>query len=475
VGRGGSLGASRTPNGTRTVQTKSGAEVRMRSGGKPSDVHVAGRGMDIHHGLGGNRRVAVERPDHSRVVAERGGRGYVQRPYMHGGHEFGHRTYYEHGRAYDRFYRRYPYRGLYLDVYAPALYYAPAFYGWAYNPWVAPVAYSWGWGAAPWYGYYGFYFTPYPVYPSASAWLTDYMISTSLAASYQARADAAGASQAQALAASQTSGAVRLTPQVKDQIAAEVQRQIALENVEARSNAQNADPDPASSGIQRMLTDNQSHVFVAGREIDVVDTAGAECALSDGDALQLAGAPAPDATAATLTVLSNKGGAECRAGARVTVPLTDLQDMQNHMRELIDQGMADLQSKQGKGGLPAIPMSATAAPVKAGFAAAAPPPEPNVAAQINQQAQAADQAEKDALNEVVSGGPADAFGQVPARAPAAQPAGSATATVKLGQSPEEVTAALGQPARIVDLPTKKIFVYKDVKVTFAGGKVTAIE
>jgi hypothetical protein len=33
--------------------------------------------------------------------------------------------------------------------------------------------------------------------------------------------------------------------------------------------------------------------------------------------------------------------------------LTDLQEMQNHMRETIDQGLQDLQAKQGKGGLPA--------------------------------------------------------------------------------------------------------------------------
>ena len=129
----------------------------MRSNGRPGDVHVANRGMDIHHGLNGDRRVAVERGDHSRIVSERGGRGYVQRPYMYRGREYGHRTYYYHGRAYDRFYSRYPYHGVYMDVYSPAAYYAPGFYGWAYNPWAAPIRYGWGWGGNPWYGYYGYY------------------------------------------------------------------------------------------------------------------------------------------------------------------------------------------------------------------------------------------------------------------------------------------------------------------------------
>jgi hypothetical protein len=434
----------------------------MRAGGKPSDVHVANRGMDIHHGLTGNRRVSVDRPDHSRVVAERGGRGYVQRGYGFRGHDFDHRTYWAHGRAYDRFYRRYPYRGVYLDVYAPEYYFSPAFYGWAYNPWVAPVPYAWGFAAAPWYGYYGFYFNPYPVYPSASVWLTDYLISTSLADAYEARANAAAPV---AKNAPPPPNATALTPQVKDQIAAEVQRQIALENVEARSTAQNVDPDPASSGIQRMLTDNVQHIFIAGRDLDVLDATGTECALSEGDALQLTPPTAPGAAEVTLTVLSNKGGVECKGGAKVSVAIADLQDMQNHMREVIDQGMGEIQSKQGKGGLPTLPSSAGTAPVKAPFGAAAPPPEPNAAAEIQQQAQEADRAESETLNEITP----PTSGPSAANVPPPDPSGPA-----LGQSVAAVVASLGQPLRVVELGSKKIYVYKDKKITFADGKVTEI-
>ena len=154
--------------------------MRTRPNGSRAEFHDTKRGMDVHHGLDGRRRVSVERADHSRVYAERGGRGYVQRPYMYHGHEYGHRTYYYNGRAYDRFYNRYPYHGVYVYGYAPAVYYAPAFYGWAYNPWVAPVPYAWGYVGTPWYGFYGGYFTPYPVYPSASVWLADYLLSQSL-------------------------------------------------------------------------------------------------------------------------------------------------------------------------------------------------------------------------------------------------------------------------------------------------------
>jgi hypothetical protein len=46
------------------------------------------------------------------------------------------------------------------------------------------------------------------------------------------------------------------------------------------------------------------------------------------------------------------------------------------------------------------------------------------------------------------------------------------ASVQLGQTPDQVIAALGQPDKIVTLGTKQIYVYKDLKVTFVNGKVT---
>lgn len=446
------------PAGSHTVRTANGNEIRTRANGRPADVHVANRGMDIHHGLNGSRRVSVERADHSRIVADRRGHGYVQRPYMYHGHEFAHRTYYRDGRAYDRFYRRYPYRGVYVETYAPAFYYRPAFYGWVYNPWAVPVAYTWGFVGAPWYGFYGVYFAPYPVYPTASLWLTDYLISQSLAAAYQ---DQVAAAQAQAAAADAPPPAP-LSPEVKQEIADEVQRQIALENQEAQMSAQNQEPDPASSGIQRMMTDGVQHVFVAGSNIDVTDNNGSECSVGEGDALQLTGSPAPDATAATLVMLSSKGGVECPKGDTVSVAFTDLQDMQNHMRETISAGMGNLQTNQGKGGLPTVPASANAAPVKADFASTAPPPDADAANEINQQAQGADQAEQDALNQAPQTG-----GQSQAAA--------APKSITLGQSIDEVTASLGQPKSVVNLGSKKIYVYSDLKVTFQDGKVSDVQ
>ncbi len=267
------------------------------------DTHISHQGSatDIHHGSAGGRRVEVARADHSRIVAEGGRRGYVQQPYRFRNNEFAHRTYYVNGRAYDRFYARYEYRGAVLEVYAPVRYYPPAFYGWAYNtPW-APVPYAWGWAGDPWYGYYGAYFTPYGVYPNASLWLTDYLIAQSLQGAYQAQLDAQ-------IALTQPSppGQVALTLEVKQAIANEVQREVALENAEAQSNLQNADFNAQSSGVERLLTDGASHVFVVGGPLDLIDATGQECAVTEGDVLQLNAPPPSTAPDATLIVMFSK-------------------------------------------------------------------------------------------------------------------------------------------------------------------------
>ena len=48
-------------------------------------------------------------------------------------------------------------------------------------------------------------------------------------------------------------------------------------------------------------------------------------------------------------------------------------------------------------------------------------------------------------------------------------------TIQLGQSVDEVTAALGQPGKIVNLGAKQIYVYRDLKVTFLKGKVADVQ
>ena len=52
---------------------------------------------------------------------------------------------------------------------------------------------------------------------------------------------------------------------------------------------------------------------------------------------------------------------------------------------------------------------------------------------------------------------------------------SESSTVKLGQTPKEVEAILGQPEKRIDLGTKLIYAYKDMKIIFVDGKVSDVQ
>jgi hypothetical protein len=49
------------------------------------------------------------------------------------------------------------------------------------------------------------------------------------------------------------------------------------------------------------------------------------------------------------------------------------------------------------------------------------------------------------------------------------------ASIKVGQTIDQVVAAMGQPKSIVDLGAKKIYVYEGIKITFVSGKMTTAE
>jgi hypothetical protein len=91
--------------------------------------------------------------------------------------------------------------------------------------------------------------------------------------------------------------------------------------------------------------------------------------------------------------------------------------------------------------------------------------------------------------QTAAGGQGDAPGPPPAPAAPAEPAPAPMAaippppppsdtpppTITLKETKAQVLAAFGQPTRVIDLGVKKIYVYKDMKVTFVNDKVTDIE
>jgi hypothetical protein len=434
------------PGGRDVVHSPNGSQVHV-VGGRVAEVHTS-NGAIIHHAPDGRTHVEMVRPGGRVVVVSARGNGYVQRPVMVGGRTYVQRTYVVHGVVVPRVYRTYAYRpGLVLNVYAPMRYYRPGFYMYAYNPWNRPVVYSsWGWGGSPWYGYYGGYFAPEPMYRSPAFWLTDYMIAATLDQAYQDRM-----ASNQSMQAGYVPSGPGLSPDVKQLVADEVSRQLHQEQAEAQSPAATANANPFGG--------DAPHVFVANASVEAV-SGDQTCVISEGDVLELRGAPPLDATAASVQVRASKGG--CPRGATVMVGLQELAEMQNHMRELIDRGLGDLQTKQGQGGLP--PLSAdAAAPATPVSWASQITPDSGVLGELTQVSDEATRAEQEAVNGALN------------TSISSSASGAGPREVGLGSTIDDVLAIFGQPLKTADLGPKKIYIYKDVKITFQDGKVIDVQ
>jgi hypothetical protein len=355
-----------------SVSTKSGHTANYDSHGRVTTIHTA-HGAEISHGPHGERRVVGERVnargEHYHVVNYGHGRGYVEHGYMRGGHPYYRRTYMYGGRRYAYAYRGYYWHGVAYYHWAPPYYYPAAYYGWAVTPWVAPVPYAWGWGAAPWYGFYGVYFAPAPVYPFAALWLADFVIAANLQASYEAAAAAdpnaanlpdyapfminSGASL-DGLAAfgggmefDPDAAAAAMPADVKQLVSDDIKAQIEEEKAAA---AGPAGGDTANEQVPAAL-DPKHTVFLVSSTIDVPN-GDDTCSLTAGDIVQRQENEAGDDKAVKVKVLSAKSQ-DCAMGSFPRVQVTDLQDMHNDFREKISSGMDTL--AKGGNGLPKAP------------------------------------------------------------------------------------------------------------------------
>jgi hypothetical protein len=366
---------------------------------------IQGHGMTVNRGVNGNRRVVTERNGQRFVSNGRRG-GYAQRPYRTvGGRSYYQRTYVYGGRSYARVYGGYGYRGGYYYRYYPNYYYHPAYYGWAYNPWPGPVAYGWGWGGSPWYGYYGAYFQPYPVYPYASLWVADYLIAASLQAAYEANAEAGGSASLEQLgemaygggfeAASDTAAvSAKISDDLKAQIGEEVKAEIASEKAAAAAGTSTT-AAPASTGDEKPAAlDPNFTIFVVSTDLDVSTDDGQDCSLSQGDVIERIDADAGSDNGVHVKVRAGKS-TDCKVGSTPQVDLNDLQEMHNHFREQVDAGLENLAKNAGKNGLPKAPDTGTTG-------GTGPAPDPTAAAQLAQQQKDADQAEAEAKQDAAA-------------------------------------------------------------------------
>ncbi|MGB6473099.1 MAG: hypothetical protein WBF04_03375, partial [Candidatus Sulfotelmatobacter sp.] len=408
--------ASRTAPG-RTVSLRGGGSASIRPNGQVRSINRGG--MQISHGMHGGSRV-VGMHNGARVVNTGRHGGYVQRNYMsRGGHSYVSRTYWAHGHAYVGVYRSYGWHGYCCYYgYHPGFFYGAGFYGWAYNPWAAPVYWGWGWGGAPWYGYYGAFFQPYPAYAAPAFWLTDYLLAASLQSAYaanqEAAAAAAGGAAADAAPADDqdasnggggaapapSAGPVTLTPEVKQAIAEEVKAQLEAEKGEAASAAAPAPSggaQQASNDVPPPALDPARRTFVVDSDIAVVDGNGQECGLTSGDVITRI-TDTPDNDQKVMASISASKKDDCGAGKTVAVAVDDLEEMHNHFREQLDKGMGELAKKSGTGGLPKAPDTAT-------VASDVPPPQadPNAAKTLSDQQAEADKTEAEVKQEAASG------------------------------------------------------------------------
>jgi hypothetical protein len=263
-----------------------------------------------------------------------------------------------------------------LYHYLPAVYFAPDFYGWAYYGWASPVYYPWGWAGFPWYRYYGPYFAVAPFYSGASLWLTDYVLGEILANAYQMQQGDSNAppdESAGALNPFPGPGAADggtayaqadspITPELKQAIADEVQQQLSYESAAAGQ----PDQAPTLSGLPQAM--QPGHDFVVSTPLDVTTASERTCNLEAGNVLRLDATPVDDNPVPRLTVVASRVS-DCPAGAQVTLPLDQLEEMENGFRAELDNGLQTLFKKQGQNGLPAAPQSAIVPPRPSGLTA----------------------------------------------------------------------------------------------------------
>jgi hypothetical protein len=383
------------------LTTKSGDEARFDSTGHVRVIHS--QDTTIRLGPYGGRTIVTERPDHTRIVSMGPRYGYVDRPIVRGGRPYLERTYVSDGHVYARAFPGYYYHGALYYHYVPAYYYAPAFYGWAVHPWHAPVVFAWNWG--PWQGYYGYYFSPYPNYVSASLWLTDYIIAQELQAAFDAQQAANNSQPAVAPAPADNSQSAAppgeisqgapLSPEVKQSIAVEVTAQLNSENNSATSTAATTAGAPAPTGdVLPEALSPTNRTFIADISLDEDLDDGATCSVGPGDVLTRVD-NSPDADQKVKVVIRSSAKGDCAAGTRVAVSAADLQDMSNHMREKVDDGVGQLAQDQGKNGMPGAP---AAKPVQVADAQATP--DLDAQHQLQQQQHTADAAQRNVQKSV---------------------------------------------------------------------------
>lgn len=335
---------TQTPHGMRTEQ-------RFAAGGRIVEATRPTPGGGTVHAVRYGNGV-------SGVVEHNLKPGYVSRTYVRGGRVVDAKIYSQH--SFTRFGRTFTYQSV-----VPAVAFAPAFYAWAARPWSTAVAYQWGWEKESWYSAYGDYFTPYAHYTSLDLWLTDYVISQDMRASYQnwqadtypdsdpaASEGSASGDDTQPDAAAPENppppppeaAPPPITPEIKQGLNAQIKLQL--------RERQKATVEPSDNGPGALRPGHT--LFRVNTPLDVPsDTPGSVCSLGPDDYIERTGDMDNNGNVPVEVKLSSIS--DCGTGLVTRVSENDLEAMDSEQQEQLTRAMLAAAKSMGPKGLPKAP------------------------------------------------------------------------------------------------------------------------
>ncbi|HVG91375.1 MAG TPA: hypothetical protein VNB54_07780, partial [Alphaproteobacteria bacterium] len=191
-----------------------------------------------------------------------------------------------------------------------------------------------------------------------------------------------------------------LSPEVKQLVADEVQRQLDAERAAVARPAVSSTQETKQPAEEvPAALDPKQKIFIVGSNLDLATDTG-ECAVTPGDVL-LRTSSVPDAdNKVSVSVLSSKKG-DCPVDTTSAVEVTELQEMHNQFREKMDTGLKSLAENQGKNGLPEAPNTETSP-------GEVPPPtaDPEAETELQSQQKNAEQ-EEQTVQKAESASPAE--------------------------------------------------------------------
>ena len=178
-----------------------------------------------------------------------------------------------------------------------------------------------------------------------------------------------------------------LTPEIKSVVADEVRMQL----VAFQTGAANPRPPENTANDNQMpgALDPRQRAFIVSSVVTEQTTDGTQCSLSPGDILtRIMDTPDTNVKVTALVISSQRN--DCASGSMLAISVWELQNMHNDFAQKIDAGLQKLADNEGKNGMPAGPMAGRRTNPD-GQAQ----PDITASADLQQQQQDADNAEKD--------------------------------------------------------------------------------